>query len=277
MADVINVAPEVNPESPEYIAEMAKKGEAAVNGGVEPEAPVVIAPKPEGVPDKFYNAETGVVDYAALTKSYVELEKSKSKVQVPEPPKVDSKEPSKDDGKTPEDAANKAVADAGLDMSSLNAEYAETGELSQESYDKLAKAGIPNDVVDNYIEGQLAKVEVMRNQAYAITEGKEGYTAMVDWVKANASPEEIKAYNIAVNSPIPSIRELAIKDMWSKYGADSGNTGKDLITGKVNSKVGSNVYQSRAEMMVDMGDPKYKTDPAFRAKVSEKLARSNIF
>lgn len=273
MADVINVTPEVNPESPEYIAEMAAKGSAAVNGGVEPEAPVVIAPKPEGVPDKFYNAETGEVDYASLTKSYVELEKSKSK--PPEPPKV---EPKADD-KTPpaEDAANKAVADAGLDMTSLSAEYAESGELSKESYDKLAKAGIPNDMVDNYIEGQLAKVEVMRTQAYTITEGSEGYTAMVDWAKANATPEEIKAYNIAVNSNIPTIREYAIKDMWTKYGNDSGNTGKDLITGKVNTKVGSNAYQSRAEMMVDMNDPKYKTDPAFRAKVSEKLGRSNIF
>lgn len=273
MVDTVNATPEVTPESPEYIAEMAKKGSAAVNGGVEPEAPPVIAPKPEGVPDKFYNPDTGEVDYASLTKSYVELEKSKSKPAViPEPPKVEPE----GDAKAPEDAATKAVADAGLDMSSLNSEYQTNGELTQESYDKLAKAGITADVVDGYIEGQKARVQVMQSEAHAVTEGKDGYEAMIDWAKANATPTEIQAYNKAVNSTNPSERELAVRGMWSRYGADSGNTG-NLITNKVNTKGGDGSYESRAQMMSDMQNPKYKSDPAFRKTVEAKLANSNIF
>jgi hypothetical protein len=164
----------------------------------------------------------------------------------------------------------------GLDMTSLSAEYADTGELSQESYDRLAKAGIPQDMVDNYIEGQLAKVEVVKGQAHAITEGAEGYKAMVEWATTNSTSDEIKAYNIAVNSSNANIRELAVKDMWSKYGKDTGNTG-NLITGKENGKVGSGVYESRSQMMADMANPKYKEDPAFRKTVETKLANSNIF
>lgn len=273
MVDVVNLTPEVNPESPEYITEMAAKGAAAVNGGIEPEAPIVIAPKPEGVPDKFYNAETGEVDYASLTKSYVELEKSKSKpvAPPPAPPKV---EPNSDT-KAPADAT-KAVSDAGLDMSSLNSEYQTNGALTQESYDKLAKAGISADVVDGYIEGQKARVQVMQSEAHAVTEGKEGYEAMIDWAKANATTTEIQAYNKAVNSPNQSERELAVRGMWSRYGADSGNTG-NLITNKVNTKGGDGSYESRAQMMTDMQNPKYKSDPAFRKMVETKLAKSNIF
>lgn len=275
MAEQLALTPEVVLDSPEYIAEMSAKGAAAVNGGVEPEAPVVIAPKPEGVPDKFYNAETGVVDYASLTKSYVELEKSKSKPQdKPVDKPVDKTVDSTND--TSGDAATKAVADAGLDMTGLSKEYADTGELSQESYDKFAKAGIPKEMVDGYIEGQVAKVEVMRTQAYALTEGADGYKAMVEWATANAKPGEIEAYNIAVNSSNSGVRDLAIKDMWSKYGNETGTSG-NLITSKSNTKVGTGVYQSRAEMMADMNNPKYKNDPAFRSTVETKLANSNIF
>jgi len=278
MVDTLNATPELTPESPEYVAEMAKKGEAAVNGGVQPELTPVIAPKPEGVPDKFYNPVTGEVDYASLTKSYVELEKAKSKPVEPpkEAPKVEAKAESKDDSKAPEDAAGKAVADAGLDMSSLNTEYQTNGQLTQESYDKLAKAGITADVVDGYIEGQKARVQVMQSEAHAVTEGKEGYEAMIEWAKANATPTEIQAYNKAVNSSVQSERELAVRGMWARYGADSGNTG-NLITNKVNLKGGEGSYESRAQMMTDMQNPKYKSDPAFRKSVETKLANSNIF
>jgi hypothetical protein len=272
MAEQLVVNPELNPESQEYIDAMAAKGEAAVNGGVPPEKPEEIQAKPEGIPDKFYNPVTGEVDYQSLAKSYVELEKSKNKpVEKPvDTPKDNSK------SETTDDVANKAVSDAGLDMQSLSAQYAEEGELSQDSYDKLAKAGIPKEMVDSYIDGQTAKVEVMRTQAYSITEGAEGYKAMIEWAKVNGSPTDVQAYNAAINSPVAGVRELAVRDMWSKYGADTGNTGS-LITGKTNSKVSSGAYESRAQMMTDMADPKYKTDPAFRAKVEGKLANSNIF
>lgn len=271
----IVIQPAADIESPEYIAEMAKKGEAAVNGGVAPEVPEEIAPKPEGIPDKFYNAETGVVDYQALAKSYVELEKTKGKpVEPPKTPEVKTEVTPK----TPEEeAANKVVTEAGLDMNSLSQEYAKDGSLADASYEKLAKAGIPKDIVDAFIDGQMAKVQVARSEAHSITDGETGYNAMVSYAQANLSPEEISAYNNAVNSKDSKVRDLAVRGMWSRYNSESGTSGGDLITGKTNSKIGDGAYQSRAEMMVDMNSPKYKTDPAFRAKVSTKLANSDIF
>lgn len=275
MADSLNVTPELNPESQEYIDAMAAKGEAAVNGGVAPEATTTdIEPKPEGVPDKFYDPATGKVDYQGLAKSYVELEKAQSTAK--EKPVEKTEETPKEAPKS-EDAADKAVADAGLDMATLQKEYAESGVLSDESYAKLEKSGIPKDMVNDYIEGQVARVEIMKSQAYALTDGAEGYQAMVEYAKANLTPKEIAAYNAAVNSRDGETRSLAIQGMWAKYNADSGNGGNNLITGKTNTKVSPGTYASRAEMMADMGDPRYKSDPAFRAKVADKLEKSNIF
>lgn len=278
MAETLEVKPVESVESPEYIAEMAAKGNAAVNGGVEPEAPAEIPAKPEGIPDKFYNAETGVVDYTALAKSYVELEKSKGKPAEPskEAPKVDAKTP-EDKPATSEDAASKAVADAGLDMSALSKEYAESGELSEGSYEALAKAGISKEIVADYIEGKQAQAEVMRSQAYSVTEGAEGYKAMVEYAKANLSAEDIADYNAAVNSKDAKVREAAVKGLWQLYNSESGNASANLITKTTNSKTGDGSYQSRQEMMADMNKPEYKSDPAFRAKVANKLANSSIF
>lgn len=271
----LQVTPEVTPESPEYVAEMAAKGEAAVNGGVAPEAAPEIPAKPEGIPDKFYNAETGVVDYAALAKSYTELEKAQAKKA--EAPKAETP-PAKEGNQTPDaKAANEAVEAAGLDMGSLSQEYAENGTLSEDSYAKFEKVGITKDIVDSFIEGQQAKAEIARSHAFSITEGADGYAAMVAYAQANLSPEEINAYNTAVNSQSASVRDLAIRGMWSRYTSESGNTGADLVTGKVNTKGSDGSYQSRAEMMADMNDPKYKTDEAFRKKVQDKLGRSSIF
>jgi hypothetical protein len=36
-------------------------------------------------------------------------------------------------------------------------------------------------------------------------------------------------------------------------------------------------YASQAEMVRDMRDPKYNTDPAFRAKVEQKLSVTTAF
>jgi hypothetical protein len=275
-ADQLAVKPEVTPESPEYIEQMASKGAEAVNSGnshAEEPAPEPVAPKPEGIPDKFYNAETGVVDYAALAKSYSELEK-KASGKTTEPPK---EEPVKNPAETTEEQAAEAVEKAGLDFQALSQEFNTKGSLSDDTYAALEKSGLPRDIVDAYIDGRMAAAEVAKTQAYAVTEGADGYKAMIEWAKANASPEEIAAYNKSVNSRNASERDLAVRGMWSRYASESGTSGANLVTGKTVTSQNTGGYASRAEMMRDMDDPRYKADPAFRKTVETKLAKSDIF
>ena len=274
----IQMTPEVNPESQEYIDKMAALGEAAVNNGNthNDEAPK-IPPKPDYVPDKFYNAATGEVNYEALAKSYQELEKQRSKPQETpkEAPKDEQQKPQ--DSQNEQDAAEKVVEQAGLNMADLSREYAEQGSLTEQSYETLAKAGIPKETVDAYIAGQQAIAEQARQQAYAVTDGQDGYQAMISWAKANLSQDEINAFNQSVNTINAGVRDIAIRGLWSRYAADTGAESKPLAGGKTTGSGNASGYQSRAELVAAMNDPKYKADPAYREQVQKKLANSTVF
>jgi hypothetical protein len=228
---------------------------------------VEVPAKPEGIPDKFYDAETGKVDYDAMAKSYTELEKKQSGQ-----PEVDPKEPIDEPPVT--DAADDAVSKAGLDMGALTAEYDANEGLTDKSYEALANAGIPRETVDQYIQGQQALVAQAQTEAYSLTDGKEGYEAMSQWAKANLSEAELVNYNTQVNSPNSKIREQAIRGLHSQFASDSGE-GKPLVHGgSTTSTTGG--YGSRAQMIAAMQDNRYMSDPAYRAEVENKVANSRF-
>ena len=70
-----------------------------------------------------------------LIKSYQELEK-----KIGEKQETKSETESEDKGLEIDQAAEKAVASAGLDMTALQNEYDTTGEVSKESMEKLSAA-----------------------------------------------------------------------------------------------------------------------------------------
>jgi hypothetical protein len=226
---------------------------------------VEVPAKPEGIPDKFYDAETGKVDYDAMAKSYTELEKKQS--QKTEETTEEPSEPPK--------TADEAVEKAGLDMGKLTEEYDTNDGLTDDSYAALEAAGIPKATVDQYIEGQKALVAKAQSEAYSLTDGKEGYEAMSGWAKANLSAEELSNYNTQVNSPNSKVREMAIRGLHAQFSADSGD-GKPLVHGNNSVTADGSGFKSRAQMIEAMQDSKYQSDPAYRAEVEAKLARSSF-
>ena len=257
------------PAEPEgHEAEMIKKIDDANTIPEEGMATdnVEVAGKPEDVPEKFYDAETGKVDYEAMAKSYSELEKKQS--GQTEDPKEPIDEPVTD-------AADDAVKEAGLDMGALTKEYDDNGSLTDDSYKALEAAGIPKATVDQYIQGQQALVSQAQTEAYSLTDGKEGYEAMSGWAKANLSAEELGNYNTQVNSMNAKIREQAIRGLHAQFSADSGD-GKGLVHGGGSQSSNTGGYGSRAQMVAAMQDSKYQSDPAYRAEVEAKVARSSF-
>jgi hypothetical protein len=224
---------------------------------------VEVAAKPEGIPDKFYDAETGKVDYDSMAKSYTELEKKQSGKPEVEPPVEEPK------------TADEAVEKAGLDMGKLTEEYDTNEGLTDDSYAALEAAGIPKATVDQYIQGQKALVSQAQNEAYSLTDGKEGYEAMSGWAKANLSAEELSNYNTQVNSPNSKVREMAIRGLHSQFSADSGD-GKPLVHGNNSATGNTGGFGSRAQMVAAMQDSKYQSDPAYRAEVEAKVANSRF-
>ena len=225
--------------------------------------------KPEGLPEKFKSVED-------LAKSYAELEKKlggQSQEEV-DPIKEASlkKEPAKTENNL--EIAEKAVTDAGLDMSSLQKEYAEKGELDAKSYEALEKSGITKDIVNSYIAGQAAIADKQAAEIKATVGGDASYQEMVDWAASNMNDGEKQAYNKAVNSGDMDTVKLAVNALKGQYERANGTEPK-LVEGKT-SGTSEQGYASWAQVTEAMSNPKYAKDPAYQAEVKAKLANSNI-
>lgn len=206
-----------------------------------------------------------------LERAYLELEKKlgqpRQAQQTPQKqkPQVD---PTKVDDKQAADIAK----NAGLDINQMQSYFEQNGELSADHYAALEKVGIPKPVVDQYIAGLQAQAEQYRTSLIAKVGGQERFEAMADWAKVNLSDAELAAYNRAVASNDLTVVENAVLGLAFRYQSEVGKDPK-LLGG---SNSGASVFQSVAQLVEAMKDPRYEKDPAYRKEVRDKLARSNI-
>lgn len=199
-----------------------------------------------------------------MAKAYSELEK-KLGGKPGEAPKPEQKA----DGSSQEQA-EAAVSKAGLNLDELSTYYTEHGELSADHYSALAeKAGIPKHFVDAFIEGQKALQDQARSRVFNEVGGEEKYGAMVQWAASSLSKEEVAAYNHATSSGDMEQVMLAVNGLKAKYERANGSEAS-FLSGVPNAT--TNAYRSWAEVTRDMNDPRYASDPAFRADVERKVA-----
>lgn len=222
--------------------------------------------RPEWLPEKFWDAENGQIRSEDLAKSYAELEKVKSSQQESPSGEPDGLSISKADA---EEAAEKA----GLDFDSLASKYAEKGELSDEDYASLEKAGINRDTVDNYIRGQQALAEQFTQQMYNEFGGEQAYQQMVKWAADNLSETQIDAFNEAVETGDPERAKLAIAGLRAQYSDVNGSDPSRQVDGNPAQKDGA-TYGDEGEYVKDMEDPRYWDDPRYRAQVDAKFVRT---
>lgn len=251
----ISNATPVNAPAGHDEAMIAKADAALTPPSNEPPAPAQ-AERPAGLPEKFASWED-------MAKAYSELENKQSQVPA-----------------TPEVPANAADAQAqvealGLDFNAFSAEYASTGELSQATYDALAKAGVPKEIVDAYVSGQEAQASKMVEGVHAEFGGAEAYSQMVGWAAANMPKAEIAAFNKVMDSGDLDSIKLAIGGLQSRFKSAVGDEPSLLNGGNDNSS--GDGFRSLAELTTAMRDPRYAKDPAYRADLEAKLQRSNVF
>lgn len=281
-------------------------------------APVVVPPvtgdkpvRPANVPEKFWNAETGVVNTEALLQSYTELESGKSKAAAKPVVAVNPLEaPSKalvaaqaklaaatdDAGKTAAQtevsaalaALSEAVAKPVVApvetpevaatthedvRSRASEELAKDGKLSDGTYAAAEKLGWDRATVDAYVDGQKARAEIIEMKVYNEAGGKDQYAAMSAWAKANWTPAQLAAHNQAVQSGNLELTLGAIRTM---RDANAASAGTDATTRIEPAGGGGNgvvdMYRSKEEFQRDVANPLYqKGDRVFHAQVDRKL------
>lgn len=219
-----------------------------------------------------------------LEKAYVELSKKLGAPKAEEAtPEVEAAPKEEENTEANADTENKSEAEevakeaaeaSGLDLNDLSKAYWDQGELTEEQYTSLEKAGYPKAIVDQFIAGQQAVLEAETLRAYNAAGGEQGYAAMIAWAKESLAEAEIAAYDKAVNSGDMNDVLSAVKGLRARYDNEAGFEPTVRVGGKAVTT--GDVYESVAQLTADMANPLYQSDKAFRAKVEAKLGRSNI-
>lgn len=164
---------------------------------------------------------------------------------------------------------------AALDFDDIEGEFEEFGALSEQTYQRLESAGVPRRIVDNYIDGQMALGEKLTAEIHALVGGPERYAAMLEWARTALSREELVAFDDAVNSSAQAAR-LAVQGLYAEFVREVGEAPR-FVTGAARPGRAGSSFASTQELVEAIRDPKYKKDPAYRAEVEQRLARSSIF
>ncbi len=163
----------------------------------------------------------------------------------------------------------------------MNTRWQQSGELTAEDYGELEGAGFTREMVDSYLSGvqfraaqdsELAAKEVMSiKQEFG---GEQAYSDMIGWAGENLDEGEINAFNNMIKTPDTNQIRMALAGLQARYTA-SANREPKLIGGKA-PRGPREKFESTAQVVAAMNDPLYQSDPAYRKKVSDKLARSNV-
>ena len=164
----------------------------------------------------------------------------------------------------------------------MNVRWQQSGTLESGDYDQLAEAGFNKDMVDAYLSGLQYKAA--QDTALSVKEvtsikeslgGEAEYNKMIQWAGANLPPEEVEGFNQIINTQPMSAVKMAVAGLHARYTAVEGREPR-LIGGRA-SKGSSDKFESTAQLVEAMSDPRYSKDPAYQRKVQEKLGRSSIF
>lgn len=212
--------------------------------------------RPTWLPEKFKSVED-------MAKAYGELEKRLG--TTPEPAKQD---PPKTD--PPADPKPNVA-----DLSQYETEFAQSGKLSDESYQKLEAQGYKRDVVDRYIQGQQVMLQQFTQKAFESVGGQGKYTEMVQWAASNLNDTDKKAFNETMSTGDMAKMELAVSGLFTKYSNAVGH--EPQLLGGSRGTSGPAPFESTAQLTAAMRDPRYAKDPAYRKEVESRLAASSIF
>ena len=192
-----------------------------------------------------------------------------------------------DEGYEEEEESDEEVSDDAPAVSLINEAseeyYANDGQLSEETIGRFSEMS-SQDLVNAYLEIQANNpqapqqaVELSDAQVNTVINaagGESNYNSVIEWAGSNLPNNQIDAFDSVVDSGNPAAIGIAFQGLQSQYNEANGYEGR-MLQGKPASSAGD-VFRSQAELVAAMGDPRYDTDPAYRADVVAKLDQSDL-
>ena len=173
------------------------------------------------------------------------------------------------------DACATFLAAKGIDYNALRDEYLADGKLSKANLKALADAGIDEELINGYIEGQQARFETYSQHVMAIAGGAEEYDKLCKWAAKHLSEKEIKHFDRAVDSNDVDEARFAVKGLMALREKAQGGSRPKLVHGKTSAPAKSvKGFRSLAEQAKAQADPRYEVDPEYTRKVDRRILAS---
>ena len=211
-----------------------------------------------------------------LEKAYIELQK-----------KLGSEDAGslQEGDKTSEEEVEETVdSPAASLISEASAEYySNDNSLSEETIAKFSEMS-STDLVNAYVESlksapatQTAEVDMTDAQVNQIQNsvgGEQQYNQVVSWAAENLPAAQVNAFDQLIGTGNTEAIKLAVAGIKAQYDDANGYEGRTL-QGKA-PRTDADIFRSQAELVAAMSDPRYDSDPAYRADVIQKLDRSGL-
>ena len=184
--------------------------------------------------------------------------------------------------------------EAGINPFEMAARF-EAGEDLSGYVDKLAGAGIPKPVIEQYLSNARAEAEPAVQglseeevqQFKGIVGGEEAFEELTGWAKQNLTETELASYNQVVNSGnrqaiFWALRAMKLQSAISTKATKPAQSREPKLIGGSTPSDGL-AFESMGQVLEAMqkrnslGQVLYETDDAYRSKVDAMVARSEFF
>lgn len=161
----------------------------------------------------------------------------------------------------------------------IQQEYQNEDSLSDESYRELAEAGYSKAFVDAYIRGQEALVNQYVEKVMDFVGGRERFQQVYSHMQTN-NPEGaealIKAFESRDVATMKTILNLAGQSRDKTFGKKAERSIAKRATPAKPAPRKVVGFESQAEMIKAMSDPRYRTDSKYRREVEQKVIDSTF-
>lgn len=258
----------------------------------EQEAPTGEPPTPEedGLPEKYKGKSAAEVYRLTMQEAeYRAKQQGQPPAAAPEIPEFTRDMAVADYGEALTDAFEKAE----VNPYEIAAKVQAGQEVEATTIGKLVEAtGFPQSVVEGYInsfrpapaapQGQPLD-DAAKAQLVAAAGGTERVAAVNAWVMENVDASEVEAFNSLVDTGNGAAALALLKGFEARYDATTPREPQLLAGGTPSTRDGGLAFEDEDEAVAAMaktdarGRNLYQTDPVYRKKVNQAMARSKVF
>lgn len=170
-----------------------------------------------------------------------------------------------------------------LDITAYQKEFDANGSLSDKTYEQIEKlTKLDRGTIDSIVDAMKARQDGLVKRWEGILGGDDQKNSIMDWARENYSAPKRNSFNKIMDSNDTNAIELALQGMVADYKAAGGTFEAGVSVTNDSANLGARQgsvqgYKSEVEHRNDVRSKKYKTDPAFREEVKNRVRASAWF